>query len=139
MKVTSKFKTVGIAFALGAFTVACNQETVNDTNSEIDEAQTEMTHENMDAKNEINEFEAWVETNANKAETASEEEWLETRREYKRREAELDAKSSTWDEETRQGWENVKEDWNKAENKVQERLGDIKDIDVDVDVTKEKN
>ena len=139
MKVISKFKTIGLALTLGAFMTACNQEAVNETNTEIDEAQTELGNEAIDANNDIDEFEAWVTTNSERAETATKEEWAELRTEYERREAELDARSADWDENTRQEWEELKADWNEMENKVQTRLGNIEDVDVDVDVQRENN
>lgn len=131
MKVTSKFKTIGLAFALGAFTTACSQEAVNDTNAEIDEAQTELGNEAIDANNDIDEFEAWVNTNIDRAETATAEEWAELKTEYERREAELEVKSADWDDNTRQEWEELKAEWNEMENKVQSRLGNIEDVDVE--------
>ena len=39
MKIVSKFRTIGFALAIGLFTFACNQETQNETNAEVDEAQ----------------------------------------------------------------------------------------------------
>lgn len=139
MKVTSKLKTIGLAIALGAFTSACSQETVNDTNAAIDEAQTELGDEAIDANSELNEFEAWVNNNTGRAENATAEEWAELRAEYERRETALEAKSADWDDNTRQEWEEVKADWNEMENKVQTRLGNIGDIDVDIDVERESN
>ena len=133
MKVTSKYRTLGIAFMLGAFTVACNQETVNDTNEGIDEAQTELGNEAVEANRDLDEFEAWVQDRTRRAETATKEEWVETRAEYKRREAEFETKNANWDEETRREWEELKANWNETENKIQQRLGDIEDVDVDVD------
>lgn len=137
MKVTSKFNMIGLALAIGALTTACSQERVNDTNAEIDEAQTELGNEAIDANNDIEEFEAWVNTNAERAETATAEEWAEIRTEYDRREAELEVNSADWDENTRQEWEELRADWNEVENKVQSRLGNIEDVDVDVDVERE--
>ncbi|WP_161888826.1 hypothetical protein [Pontibacter russatus] len=139
MKVTSKFRTIGLAFAIGALTAACSQESVNETNAEIDEAQTELGSEAVDANNDLDEFEAWVDSNAERAETATEEEWAELSTEYDRREAELEAKSADWDDNTRQEWEELKANWNEMENKVQTRLGNIEDVDVDVDVERENN
>lgn len=139
MKVTSKFKAIGFAFLLGAFTVACNQETVNDTNEGIDEAQTELGNEAVEANRDLDEFEAWVQENSRRAETATREEWAETRAEYKRREAELEAESANWDEKTRREWEELKTDWNETENKIQQRLGEIEDVDVDVNVERQNN
>lgn len=139
MKITSKFKTIGFALLLGSFMFACSQETQNETNAEIDEAQAEMSEENMEARANYNDFEAWVNTNTERAETVTAEEYREMRTEYNRREAELEAEAATWDDETRRAWEETKADWNEFENKVQQRLGEIDDIDVDVEVKKEKN
>ncbi|MHA6248944.1 hypothetical protein ACXYMU_13455 [Pontibacter sp. CAU 1760] len=138
MKVTSKFKTIGMALALGAFTVACSQETVEDTNNAVDEAQVEMSEENMEANNNLREFDAWVDNNANRAETMTEEEFREARTEYRRREAEFERESATWDDETKREWEEMKRSWNDLENSVQRRLGNIEDVDVDVNVEKER-
>ncbi|SFH29183.1 hypothetical protein [Pontibacter chinhatensis] len=143
MEITSKFKTIGYAFILGAFMFACSQETQNETNAEVNEAQTEMNAEideaEMETNTAYNDFSAWVDTNTERAETVTKDEYREMRAEYKRREAEVEAESSTWDDETRQAWENTKAEWNEFENKVQKRLGKIDDIDVDVDVNRDNN
>ncbi len=139
MEITSKIKTIGFALALGSFMFACSQETQNETNAEVNEAQAEMTEENMEARSSYDDFEAWVNTNTDRAETVTEDEYREMRTEYKRREAEVEAESSTWDDETRQAWEKTKADWNEFENKVQQRLGEVDDIDVDVDVKRDNN
>lgn len=136
MKIQSKFKTLGLALALGVFTFACSQEAQRETNEEVDEAQAEMNEMGNDINREYDEFSTWVTTNTERAETVTAEEYREMRAEYNRRSAELEAESSTWDEETRREWEETKADWNQFENKVQARLGKIDDVDVDVDVEK---
>lgn len=118
---------------------ACSQETQNETNEEVNEVQTEMSDANMEARSSYDEFDAWVTTNTERAEAVTEDEYREMRTEYRRREAELEAESANWDEETRREWEETKAEWNDFENKVQERLGEIDDVDVDVDVNRENN
>jgi hypothetical protein len=132
MKMYNKFKTTGLALSMGLFVFACNTETQNETNQEVDEAQVEMTETNRDANREIEEFDSWVSTNTERAENVTAEEYREMRTEYARREAELEAKSANWDDETRRTWKNTKQEWEEFENGVKKRLGDI-DVDVDVD------
>jgi multidrug resistance efflux pump len=133
MRITSKFKTVGLAFAMGAFMFACSQEAQNETNEEMNEAQTEMNQEvneaqaemdgaSGDANRTVEGFTTWVETNSERAETATKEEWEEIKADYKRREAELEAESSTWDEAARQEWEELKMRWNETEQRTEQRL-----------------
>jgi hypothetical protein len=136
MNIKSNLKIMGMALTVSAFTFACNTETRNETNREIDEAQVEMNETGREVDREYNDFSVWVDEQSNRAETATEAEWRETKAEYNRREAELDAKSDTWDDDTRRGWEDVKARWNRTENKAQERFGKI---DVDVDVNRRKN
>lgn len=139
----NKFKTVGLALTVGMFAFACNSETQNETNSEVDEAQVEMSEANSDmnreANSSYNDFETWVSTNTNNAETITEEEYRERRAEYKRREAEAEAESATWDDDTRTAWEKTKTEWKEFENGVQRRLGKIDDVDVDVNVKRDNN
>lgn len=139
MEIISKFKTVSMALAIGSFMFACSQETQNETNEEVNEAQAEMSEANMEAKSTYDEFATWVNTSTERAENVTADEYREMRAEYKRREAEMEAKSADWDDETRQEWEETKASWNDFENKVQERLGEIDDIDVDVDVNRDGN
>lgn len=130
MKVYNKFKTIGMALTVGLFAFACDSGTENETNREVNEAQVETTEVNRDANREIEEFNAWVSTNTERADNVTAEEYQEMRTEYSRREAELEAESTNWDEDTRRAWENTKQEWKDFENSVQKRLGDI-DIDVD--------
>ncbi|MBC5993283.1 hypothetical protein [Pontibacter cellulosilyticus] len=139
MEIASKFKTIGLSLALGIFIFACSQEAQNETNQEIDEAQVEMTEAGDEMNREFDEFSTWVNTNVERSETVTADEYREMRTEYNRRSAELEAESSTWDEETRREWEATKADWNEFENKVQTRLGRIDDVDVDVDVNRDNN
>lgn len=139
MKTYNRFKTMGMAAAIGMFTFACGAETQNEANQEVDETQVEVTEANTEANSELNDFDAWVTTNTSNTETITEDEYRQRRMEYKRREAELDAKSSNWDEGTRREWEKTKTEWNEFENGVQKRLGKIKDIDVDVNVKRDNN
>lgn len=125
-----------MALTVSALTFACNTETRNETNREVEEVEVEMSETGVEVEREYDDFAAWVDENSTRAENATEEEWRELKAEYKRREAELDAKSDTWDDDARRGWEDVKARWNRTENKVQERLGNI---DVDVDVNRKKN
>lgn len=137
MKIQSKFKTIGFAVAIGLFSVSCSQEAQNETNEVVDETQADLNEANVDANRDYDEFALWVETNSERAETVTADEFREMRTEYNRREAELERESANWDEETKREWEQTKADWNQFENKVQERLGNIDDVDVDVDVNKE--
>ncbi|WP_162052007.1 hypothetical protein [Pontibacter pamirensis] len=139
MNFRSTYKSIAFASLLGTFTAACSQETANDVNQGINEAQTEVTNESVEANRDIEEFEAWVQDRSGRAETATKEEWAETRAEYRRREAELEAESADWDQETRQAWDELKADWNETENTVRERLGEIDDVEVDVDVERQNN
>ncbi|GAB3535324.1 hypothetical protein GCM10027443_24160 [Pontibacter brevis] len=123
---------------------ACSQETNRDVNEEINEAQMEAPDRsaevNYDAGNrDIEEFEAWVQDKSSRAETATKEEWAETRAEFRRREAEMEAKSANWDDKAKREWEKLKADWNEVENKARQRLGEIEDIDVNVDVERRNN
>jgi len=135
----NRFRTIGMAIGIGLFTFACGAETQNDVNETVDEAQVEVSEENMEANAELNEFETWVTTNSARAETVTEDEYREMRTEYKQREAEFDAESANWDEETRAEWEKTKAEWNVFEDNVKRRLGDIEGIDVDVDVNRDKD
>lgn len=135
----NRFRTIGMTLAIGLFTFACGPETQNENNEVIDETQAEVSDANMEANAELNDFDAWVTTNAARAETVTEDEYREMRTEYERREAEFEAESSTWDEATRREWEETKAEWNEFENSVQRRLGDIEGIDVDVDVNRDNN
>lgn len=137
MNIPQKFKTISLALALGTFTFACSQDTTTETNEEINEAQGELNEANMEARTAYDDFDAWVTTNTERAETVTADEYREMRTEYQRREAELEAEAETWDDETRREWEETKAQWNEFENSVQERLGQIDDIDVDVDVQRE--
>ncbi|MDX5420739.1 MAG: hypothetical protein LPK07_09670 [Hymenobacteraceae bacterium] len=139
MEFTSKLKTIGLALGIGFFTFACSQETQNEVNEGVNETQTEMSEANMEARRSVDDFDAWVTTNTERAETVTEDEYREMRSEYQRREAELERESANWDAETRRAWEETKADWEQFENRVQERLGNIEDVDVDVDVQRENN
>lgn len=150
MKIISGIKTIGLAIAIGVFTFACSQDTQNETNAEVDEAQTEMSEANVEMNDEMDElgndmnrgyedFSGWVQTNTTKAENITADEYRELRAEYNRRETELEAEASTWDDATRRQWEETKADWKRFEDKVQKRLGKIDDIDVDVDVNRRNN
>ncbi|WP_439881677.1 hypothetical protein ACSX1A_00685 [Pontibacter sp. MBLB2868] len=136
MKIQSKFKTIGLALAVGFFSYGCSQEAQNETNEVVDETQAELSDANVEANREFDDFALWVNTNTERAETVTADEYREMRAEYNRREAELEAESSTWDDETKREWEETKSEWNDFENKVQQRLGNIDDVDVDVDVEK---
>ncbi|WP_347158277.1 hypothetical protein [Pontibacter chitinilyticus] len=131
MKTVTRFKTIGIALTLGLFTVACNQEARQDTNEAIDDAQVETTDAvaDADANTNLEDFSNWVHTNTEKAETATADEWRDIDAEYNRREAELDVNSDTWDEKTKQEWQELKDDWKETKAKADKRL----DVDVDVD------
>lgn len=147
MKITSTYRTLSFAVLLGACTFACSQETNSNVNEEINEAQMEAPDRpaevsldtSTEANQDIEEFETWVQEQSQRAETATREEWAEIRSEYQRRRAELEAESANWDQEARQEWEELKADWNKVENKARERLGNIDDIDVDVDIQRQNN
>lgn len=132
----NKFKTTGIALAIGAVTFACNSETQNEANREIDETQVEMTETNTEANRSVDEFNNWVATNTERSENMTADEYREMRAEYKRREAELEAESANWDADTRRAWDETKKEWKDFENSIQKRLGDI---DVDVDVNRDNN
>lgn len=139
MKSYNKFRAIGLTLAIGLFTFSCGPETQRETNEEVDEAQSEMSDANKDARSDVDEFNSWVSTNTANADKMTEEEYREMRAEYKRREAEMEAESATWDDETRKGWEKTKTEWKEFENGVQRRLGKIDDIDVDVDVKRDNN
>ena len=138
MEILAKLKTVTYALMIGVFMFACSQETREETNTEIDEMQTEATEAAVETDREYNEFEAWVNENEPRAEAATKQEWEELKAEYNRREAELEARSSTWDEETKREWNELKGRWERTENKVQERLKGVDDVDVDVDVKRDR-
>lgn len=121
----NKFKSIGIALTVGMFAFACNTETRDATNSEVEDAQVEVNETDRDATREVNEFNTWVTTNTERADNVTAEEYREMRAEYNRREAEFEAESSTWDEDTRRAWEETKREWKEFENSVQKRLGDI--------------
>ncbi|MBF9252403.1 hypothetical protein I2I11_03775 [Pontibacter sp. 172403-2] len=139
MKLTSKFKTAGLGIALGFMAVACNPETRQEANEEVNEAQAEVTDATVAADNEYDDFSAWVRTNTDKAETATADEWNEIDTEYSRREAELDAKSDTWDDQTKQEWQELKNDWKETRAKAKQRLGNVDDVDVDIDADVDTN
>jgi hypothetical protein len=133
MEFTSKFKTIGLALAMGPILVACDQQTQTETNQEVNETQAEMNQEVNEAQTEIDGasgdanrtvegFTTWVETNSQRAETATKAEWEEIKADYKQREAELEAESSTWDEAARQEWEELKMRWNETEQRAEKRL-----------------
>jgi hypothetical protein len=139
MKMYNKIRTTGMTLAIGLFTFACGPETQNETNEAIDEAQVEMSEENREANAELNDFNVWVTDNTKRADEVTEAEYRKMRQEYKRREAELEARSSTWDESTRREWEETKNEWNNFENSIQRRLGKLDDLDIDVDVNRDRN
>lgn len=142
MKVTSKHKTIGFALVLGVFSFACNQEPTTDVNEGINAAQMEamdVNEEALEARRDFKEFETWAQDKLNRAETATREEWAGIRAEYQRRRAELEEKRADWDEETREEWEELEAQWDEAENKIRQRLGNIDDVDVDVDVERQNN
>jgi hypothetical protein len=136
MKLKSKFKLAGLAFAISLMGFGCTQENQRDANEVVDETQAEMNDAGAEVSREYNEFSTWVNTKTERADNVTAEEYREMRAEYRRREAELERESSTWDDETRRAWKKTKADWNDFENKVQRRLGNIEDVDVDVDVKK---
>ena len=141
MSITSKIYTVGLGLALGTFMFSCDQQAVNETDSEATEVRVETQEAagqaRVEVDDEVGEFSAWVDEKASRAESTSEAEWQELKAEYKRREAELDAKSNTWDEKTKQEWRELKDDWKRTEDKVQGRLKRVGDVDVDVEVKKQ--
>ncbi|ARS34071.1 hypothetical protein [Pontibacter actiniarum] len=139
MEIISKFKTVGFALALGTFMFACDQNTGTGTNDEaVETVEGDLDEAHMEARRTYDDFDAWVTTNSERAETVTADEFREMRTEYNRRESELERESANWDEATRREWEETKNEWNDFENKVQERLGNIEDVDVDVDANVER-
>lgn len=135
MEISSTIKSIGVAFAVGAFMFACTQETQNETNAELNEAQTEMGAATDEAQAEMNEagdelneagdeMAIWTDENETRAETATEEEWEQMKADYKKREAEVEAKSADWDEDQRSRWQKVKDRYKKTEDKVQARFRD---------------
>ncbi|MFD2513651.1 hypothetical protein ACFSRY_07215 [Pontibacter locisalis] len=137
MKMQSKFKTIGLALFISMFGFGCSQEVQDETNEVVDETQAELNEANVEANREYDEFSAWVTTNAERAETVTADEFREMRTEYNRREAELERESANWDVETRREWEETKADWARFEERVQQRLGNVEDVDVDVDIERE--
>jgi hypothetical protein len=122
MKATLKIKSLGIALALGTFVFACDQETRRETNAETTELRDDANKAIIEAENEVGEFSAWVDRNASRAENATREEWQEIKAEFKRQEAELDARSNTWDEKAKAEWRELKDSWKRTEERAEARL-----------------
>ncbi|MCC9166076.1 hypothetical protein [Pontibacter harenae] len=77
MKIALKFKTIGLAFALGLCVFACNQEARNQSgmHAEGSMANSELQEESLETKDKVNNFSAWLLGKPEKAKIASKQEW----------------------------------------------------------------
>ncbi|WP_018477236.1 hypothetical protein [Pontibacter roseus] len=82
------------------------------------------TDTRQEANSDFEEFATWVEQNAERAETATEEEWNEMQAEYNRRATEIETSSADWDDKTKGEWEVLKERWSETEGKAETRFRD---------------
>jgi len=106
MKFSTAIKTFGLVCLLSAFSLACSTET------------------RQEANNDFQQFSAWVEENAKRAETATEEEWNEMDAEYQRRAAEVETRSKDWDDKTKVEWDTLRERWQETAGKAETRFRD---------------
>jgi Skp family chaperone for outer membrane proteins len=106
MKFSTGIKTAALACFLSVLLSACSTETRQEASSEFEQ------------------FSTWVDQNAERAETATEEEWDEMQAEYTRRSTELETKSADWDDKTKAEWEELKMRWSETEGKAETRFRD---------------
>lgn len=106
MKFSTGIKIAGLVCFLSVLLPACSTETRQEASSEFEQ------------------FAAWVDQNAERAETATEEEWNEMQAEYTRRATELETGSADWDDKTKAEWEELKMRWNETEGKAEARFRD---------------
>ncbi|MHC2993053.1 hypothetical protein OB13_16255 [Pontibacter sp. HJ8] len=106
MKFSTAIKIAGFFCFLGMLLPACSTETRQEAGSEFEQ------------------FATWVDQNAKRAETATEEEWNEMQAEYTRRSTELESKSADWDDKTKAEWEKLRTQWTETEGKAETRFRD---------------